>query len=134
MCQFDINGNCILGSPLQVPQTKTKNFILNLNVYRNAHYFTLNKAKVNYTAHMEDQIKTLPMYDRVRIKYQLYPKTHHMTDLDNVLSVHQKFFQDALTKFNKIPDDTYKHITTSVQLFGEVDPTNPRVEITIIPI
>ena len=46
----------VLISPLSVPQTKTKNFILNLNVYRNAHFHVLNKAKINYKAIMLEQI------------------------------------------------------------------------------
>ena len=126
--------NQVLISPLSVPQSKKKNFILNLNVYRNAHYQTLNKVKVNYKEHMKEQILALPVYNQVRIKYVLFPKTRRKTDLDNVISVHQKFFQDAFAEFGRIQDDTYDFITGSVQLFGMVDPSNPRVEITIIPI
>lgn len=65
------------------------------------------------------------------IVYTLYPKTKHLSDLDNVCSVHAKFFQDALVELKKIPDDNYNYIVSTKFLFGSIDPENPRVEIDI---
>jgi len=120
----------VLISPLSVPQTKTKNFILNLNVYRNAHFHVLNKAKINYKAIMLEQIiKLNPINEPMCITYTLYPK--RLCDISNILTVHDKFFCDALTELNKIPDDNYKYVPKVFFEFGEVDKVNPRVEISI---
>ncbi len=119
-------------APLSVPQSKKKKFILNLNVYRNAHFMTLNTVKKRYKAALEEQIKALPVFEKpIQIVYRLFPKTKRRTDIGNVLSVHQKFFEDALTEFGKIADDNYLYVPRTAQIFGEVDPSNPRVEIEI---
>ena len=121
----------IICSPLRVVRSKTKFFILNLNHYRNAHYHTLNKAKSEYLLAVEEQIKNLPTYEQVRLSYTLYPENRMKCDLDNVLAIHAKFFQDVLVTLGRIPEDNYKHVLSSCQYFGEVDKTNPRVEIKI---
>ena len=38
----------MISVPLVVSTSKNKKFILNLNNYRNAHYFILNTAKVKF--------------------------------------------------------------------------------------
>lgn len=78
---------------------------------------------------VQDQIDLLPELTTVSLEYILYPKTKRRTDLTNVLSIHSKFFEDALQ--DKIPDDDYHHIPKVTYSFGEVDPGNPRVEIHI---
>ena len=118
-------------APLFCMQSKKKKFIYNLNVYRNAHYRTLNTVKINYKADVSDQIDLLPQLHRIGLTYVLYPKTRRRTDLANVLSVHDKFFADALVECGKIEDDDYKHVVTTTYKFGRVDPTYPRVEIYI---
>jgi len=52
-----------INSPLGVPVGR-KNFTLNLNVYRNAHYQILNKAKQNYKIFMSRQI-SLVYYKKI---------------------------------------------------------------------
>lgn len=117
-------------SPLRVKVSAEKHFILNLNNYRNAHYHTLNKAKVVYKELMLP-ILVGSINTPVSITYTLYPKSKRRTDIGNVLSIHQKFFEDVLVEGGYIPDDSYQHIPKILYLFGEVDPTNPRVEIVI---
>ena len=117
-------------SPLKVPVSK-KFFILNLNNYRNAHYIVLNKAKINYKSLISNQVKKLPKFEKIEIHYVLYPGTKRRTDIGNVISIHKKFFEDALTEFGIIKDDDYKHIVRSSEEFGAVDKNNGRVEIFI---
>lgn len=118
-------------SPLRIPQSKIKEFTLNLNIYRNAHYQTLNTVKINYKNYMKDQIIELPKFNKIKISYYLYPASCRRTDLGNVISIHKKFFEDALTEFNIISDDDYTVIVSNHEYFGEVDKQNPRVEIII---
>jgi Holliday junction resolvase RusA-like endonuclease len=118
-------------APLSVQQSKKKRFSLNLNVYRNSHFFTLNKAKKDYKAEIQSQFAGIPVMQRVELTFTLYPKTKRLCDISNVLSIHDKFFCDALVEAGKIPDDNYLHLKKVTYMMGEVDKDNPRVEIFI---
>ena len=124
----------VIISPLSVSISKKKKFIMNLNNYRNAHYQALNNAKIAYKAALADQIANMRRMVMVRIHYTLYPKTRRLTDIGNVISIHKKFFEDAMVEFGKLEDDNYKFITSSSESFGEVDKSNPRVEIEVFGI
>jgi hypothetical protein len=119
----------VINSPFQVPTGKKKNFSLNLNVYRNAHHFTLAKAKKVYKEMMSESIAKLPTFNRISLRLVMYPKTQRLFDLGNVGSITEKFFLDALVEFEKLPDDNYKYCSSITYEFGEVDKINPRVEI-----
>jgi len=121
----------MITSPLRVQVTKQKWFVLNLNQYRNTHFHVLNKAKAVYKKMIADQLSGLVIITPIHITYTLYPKTKRMTDIGNVCSIHQKFFEDALTEFGLIEDDNYKFIPSTGYKFCEVDKHNPRVEIEI---
>ena len=118
-------------SPLRVLVTKSKYFTLNLNQYRNTNHFTLNNAKIQYGKDIWDQIKMLPVFNKISIEYVVYPRDNRLFDLDNVTSIHAKFFQDCLVGLGLIADDSYLYIVSSKTSFGEVDKLNPRVEILI---
>lgn len=120
-----------LASPLRVRVSKLKEFIINLNVYRNSHFHVLNKAKVEYKNALAEQINALPEFTTAKIHYTVYPKDRRDPDVGNVVSIHQKFFEDALVELGKLPDDSSKYILWSSQSFGEISRDNPRVEITI---
>jgi len=120
-------------APLRVKVTKQKWFVFNLNQYRNAHYHILNKAKILYKEALQSQIEGLPNYGdkQIIVHYMLFTKDKRLCDLDNVLAIHSKFFQDALVECKKISDDTYQNIVGSTFEFGEIDKENPRVEIKL---
>ena len=92
----------MIKSPLRVPTSKKRNFTLNLNQYRNTHFHVLNKAKVLYKEIITPQIASLSLFTRVKVIYTYYPPTKRRTDLGNVLSIHQKFFEDAFVEAGKI--------------------------------
>jgi hypothetical protein len=80
---------------------------------------------------MTDVIELLPELKKIELTYTVFPKTRRLCDVSNVCSVHSKFFLDALVELGKIPDDNYKYVPREIFQIGEVDPDNPRVEITI---
>jgi len=121
----------IFCSPLRVRINKNKMFTLGLNQYRNSHFQVLNKAKKAYKLEMSPQLIGLPVLGTIETVYTLYPKTKHLCDLDNILSIHAKFFQDCLTENRKIEDDNYLFIKGLSFRFGGVEPDNPRVEIEV---
>lgn len=129
-------GDIVVNSPLRVPISKRKDFILNLNNYRNTHFRVLVKAKKVYTFYMiNGPLVGLSNMIHAEIFYRLYPKTKRKTDIGNVISIHQKFFEDAMVAAHLIPDDDYKHVIRSTQLpVLMIDRVNPRVEITVRPI
>lgn len=114
---------------------KNKNnwFYLNLNSYRNAHYFSLNNSKILFKELMQPQIDNLPDLGTgyINIKYTLYPATKQLSDISNICSIVDKYFCDALVQSGKLPDDNYKYLPTVIYSFGKIDKNDPRVEIEI---
>lgn len=120
-----------LNLPIRVPVSKKSYFLINLNVYRNAHYQILNKAKQTFKEMVMKEIKQLPFFNSISLTYVLYPQTHRKQDVANVCSVVDKFFCDALTEAGKLTDDNYDYLKNIHYCFGSVDPSNPRVEVYI---
>lgn len=123
----------VISCPLSVPTTTKKRFYLNLNQYRNAHHFTLAKAKVNFHEMMAQRVKHLPQFDTVNLIFTLYPGTEQLVDTSNVCSIVDKFFSDVLVKCKKIQDDNRKIVLSVVYRYGEIDRLNPRVDVSISP-
>ncbi len=117
-------------SPLRLPVGK-KGFSLNLNVYRNAHFRTLSKAKKVYAELLAEQIKKSVPMAKVHIHYTLFMATKRRVDIANVTSVTAKFFCDALVEYGLLKDDDYHHVVSSSESFGGIDKQNPRVEIRV---
>lgn len=131
----------ILRLPLHVVLPRKKQarvFTLNLNVYRNTHYIVLNQAKVLYKDQVEQAVREwecehifesfMPPFT---FTYTIYPANNRAFDLGNVLSIVQKFTDDALIELGIIKDDNHKIISAINYRFGKVDKENPRVELEI---
>lgn len=126
----ELSGYFVI-APLKVPVSKNKDFTLNLNVYRNAHYQVTNKAKIAYKESIMSQIRDLPKFDKISLRLTLFPKTNRKTDIDNICAIHSKFFLDALVELGKLPDDNYDYVDEITFMFGGVDKEQPRVAIQI---
>lgn len=113
-----------------------KVFILNLNIYRNCHHFVLNQAKIAWKEIVKQSTagKTIVEPSPFKFVYTVFPNSGRKFDLANVLSIIQKFTDDALIEFGVIPDDNYKVIPIIVYKFGKIDKENPRVELEIYPL
>ena len=114
-----------------------KTFQLNMNVYRNSHYMTLNDAKVKFKEIIACKISLmdfkcgdfpLPPWEFI---YTVYPGTKRMFDVANICAVIDKFTCDALQELEVIPDDNYKNIGRIVYCIGLQDKNNPRAELCI---
>lgn len=112
-------------------QVGRKQYALNLNFYRNAHYAVLNNMKVNFTSLVHEKLVDLPCFKQVDLIYTLYPKTKRLCDVANVCSIVDKFFCDALVKYHKLEDDNYQIVTSVAYQFGAIDPVKPRVTVEI---
>lgn len=116
--------------PLKVKLGK-QDYIVNLNQYRNWHYHVMNGVKKRYQEIAAIPICKLPKFDEIRLEFKLFKGSKRKTDRSNVLSIHEKFFCDALTKCQIIEDDSDEYIHSTTYLPTELDRVNPRVEITL---
>ena len=123
-----------LSLPLTIPVSKNRSLLLNLNVYRNAHYQSLDKAKKLFKELVKPQLEQLPKFDRVHLRYTLYPKTKRLCDIANICSIVDKFFSDALVETGHLEDDNYTFVEGVSFFFGSVDSENPRVDVEILPV
>lgn len=110
-----------------------KKFSLNLNVFRNAKYFTVNDAKKAYVEAVRASVagRKLEIEPPLSFSYVVYPHTRRRMDLGNVLSIVQKFTEDALVELGLLTDDSFEIIRHVEYDYGHVDRTNPRVELVI---
>lgn len=108
-------------------------FTLNLNQYRNAHFRVLNPAKVNFEILARGLIRRqkIPKLNQVSLEYVFFPGSRQRRDTNNVCSIVDKFFSDALVSAGIIEDDNYNFIVDSRFRFGQIDKLNPRVTVTI---
>jgi Holliday junction resolvase RusA-like endonuclease len=120
-----------LHCPIKIKVSSKKYFIINLNNYRNAHYFTLNKAKQEFSSLMGDQIILIPPLNKIKIEYIVYPQSARKLDINNIVSIVDKFLCDALVNFNVIKDDNYNVVVGISAKFGNIDKKYPRVEAKI---
>jgi hypothetical protein len=120
-----------IDSPLKVKVSSRKYWILNLNYYRNTHFRVLNNAKIEYKRLLKDRISELPYFNKISLHYEVYPNSERKFDLGNIISIHDKFFLDALVELGRIADDNYTNVVATSYSFGSIDTSNPRVVITI---
>jgi len=107
---------------------------LNLNVYRNTHYQTLNKAKVAFSDAVTPLLAGVPVLGCVKLSYRLFVSSKARRDVANICCVVDKFFSDVLASAGKIPDDTWKYLPAVEYVFAGVDPKDPRVEVVVFNI
>lgn len=119
-------------APLSVPITKSKRLSLNMNVYRNTNFHSLNRAKEAFTRIMLPRIKGYPKMDSIHITYTLFP-ARGGCDVANICSIVDKFFSDTVVKAKIIEDDNIAFLKKVSYVFGSVDSSNPRVEICVEP-
>lgn len=111
--------------------TTGKKYYLNLNNYRNWHSSVNNNLKKKYKEIMSSQLKRIKLKAPVEIKFTYIKCQNRKTDRANVLSVHEKFFCDALVETGCLPDDNDKFITKTTYVSAAMDKEFGRVEIEI---
>jgi len=112
---------------------KIKKYYINLNQYRNWHFHVSNNLKVKYKELVYSQIKDLN-FNKIKLVFTYYKPSKRRVDRANILSIHEKFFCDALVESGCIPDDNDDYIVSTHYYSGGLDRENPRVEIKIIPL
>lgn len=120
----------VLQGPWSVKVSKKRNFSPNLNQYRNAHHFTLSKAKREYAKEIKEQLSGIEPMNKVVVTLVAYPPTARDFDNDN-LAPHMKFCLDAVVTSGILEDDNYRIVVETRHRVGAIDKENPRVEFHI---
>jgi hypothetical protein len=117
--------------PLFVQVSRNKRFHLNLNPYRNAHHFILDKAKKEFYHLVKNKLQGIPRLDKCTLEYTLFPPTAQLCDTNNICCIVDKFFSDTLVTRGVIEDDNYNFVIDTRFKFGHIDRVNPRVDVVI---
>lgn len=110
---------------------KDKIFLVNLNWYRNAHYFISNDVKNHYKELVARQVKK-PIQGKIRLNFSIFIKRKG-SDGDNIHAIIRKFFLDALVDLKIIEDDNFEIVVGGCDNYFH-DKKNPRAEIEVIKI
>jgi Holliday junction resolvase RusA-like endonuclease len=124
-------------APLYIILAKSpsgKKYHLNLNNYRNWKSIISNNLKKKYKEIMTKQLIGKKLTHPIEIKFIYIKGQNRKVDRANVLSVHEKFFCDALVECGCLPDDNDIYITKTTYVSNGIDPGNGRVEIEITEI
>lgn len=101
----------ILPTYIDIPRKtkKDKRIYLNLNVYRNLNFHVNNQVKIKFKD-MVSNLANIKFNPPIRLIYQIHVRTRRKMDKMNVITVVDKFFCDALTFYNCIPDDNDNYV------------------------
>jgi len=110
---------------------KDKRCYINMNQYRNLHYLINNQLKKAYKEIARPKLEGIVFDNPVELTFVLWKKDKRKGDRANPLSIHEKFFCDALTECGSIPDDNDQFIHATHYYTGGIDKENPRVEIIV---
>lgn len=114
---------------------KENKFSINLNDYRQkgTKFFILNSAKQIFHEQVKEQIDSInKLKHPIRCNYTVYKKDSRKFDVNNVCSIADKFFMDALVEYGKLEDDNYEYYLGFGETnFGGIDRENPRIEVEI---
>lgn len=125
MIEITLPTHLVMGkrNPKKVP--------LNLNHYRNAHPATLNNMKIMFKEIVKTKLPKHVFTEPIKITYTLYIGSLTKVDISNVLSIVDKYFQDALSELGVIKDDNWEHVKEVNFKFGGLDRSNPRVKAQV---
>lgn len=120
-----------LPTHLVMGKRNPKNVPLNLNHYRNAHPATLNNMKIMFKEIVKTKLSIYKFTEPVKITYVLFIGSLVKVDISNVLSIVDKYFQDALVELGTIENDNWEFVKEVSFKFGGLDRNNPRVEAQV---
>ena len=94
--------------------------ILTMNLYRNAHWSALAKAKRSYNEVVAKFADQLPKFKKLSIHYTLYFPDKRKRDIDNMTFALHKFLMDALVEHGVIEDDNVHHVVGFSTYYGGI--------------
>jgi hypothetical protein len=117
-----------LSLPLFITNRSNKRKWLTLNNYRNWHYQVSNDIKRRFKSEVFDK---LDFKGKVKIEYFYFAPDKRTRDLMNVISVIDKFFQDAMVDRGCIESDDLSTVVEVNSCYMGIDKLDPRLDVMI---
>lgn len=92
-------------------------FRLNLNNYRNAHHSVLHKSKVEFNKIVSSLLAEKGIFghlDQYVLEYQLIVANNRLIDANNIYTIVDKYFQDAMVENKIFEDDNYTNCIQTI--------------------
>ena len=119
-----------LSLPLLITNRSNKRKWLTLNNYRNWHYQVSNDIKRRFKSELFDQLD-FRIEGKVKIEYFYFAPDKRTRDLMNVISVIDKFFQDAMVDRGCIESDDLSTVVEVNSCYMGIDKLDPRLDVMI---
>jgi len=119
-----------LSLPLFIANRSNKRRWLTMNNYRNWHYQVSNDIKRKFKSNISDKLD-FRFDGKIRIEYFYFAPDNRTRDLMNVISVVDKFFQDAMVENDCIVSDDLSTVVEVNSCYMGVDKQNPRLDVMI---
>jgi len=120
----------IMSLPLYITNRSNKRKWLTLNNYRNWHYQVSNDIKRRFKADISRMLN-FRIDGKVKIEYFYFAPDKRTRDLMNVISVIDKFFQDAMVELGCIESDDLSTVVEVNSCYMGIDKANPRLDVII---
>jgi len=101
-----------------------------MNNYRNWHYQISNDIKRKFKADIIDKLN-FKFKGKIKIEYFYFAPDKRTRDLMNVISVIDKFFQDAMVENGCIDSDDLSTVIEVNSCFMGIDSLSPRLDVLI---
>ena len=119
-----------LSLPLFITNRSNRRKWLTLNNYRNWHYQVSNDIKRRFKSEVFDKLD-FKIKGRVKIEYFYFAPDKRTRDLMNVISVIDKFFQDAMVDRGCIESDDLSTVVEVNSCYMGIDREEPRLDVMI---
>ena len=119
-----------LSLPLYITNRSNKRKWLTLNNYRNWHYQVSNDIKRRFKSELFDKLN-FTLKGKVKIECFYFAPDKRTRDLMNVISVIDKFFQDAMVDRGCIESDDLSTVVEVNSCYMGIDKDNPRLDVMI---
>lgn len=104
-----------------------------MNSYRNWHYQASNDIKRRFKSEIFDLLD-FRFDGKIKIEYFYFAPDKRTRDLMNVISVVDKFFQDAMVERGCIVSDDLSTVVKVNCSYMDIDKDNPRLDVLITEI
>ena len=119
-----------LSLPLFITNRSNRRKWLTLNNYRNWHYQVSNDIKRRFKSEIFDKLD-FKISGKVKIEYFYFAPDKRTRDLMNVISVIDKFFQDAMVDRGCIESDDLSTVVEVNSCYMGIDKEDPRLDVMI---
>ncbi len=99
--------------PTYIYLSNNKKYHLNLNNYRNWHFYLSNRIKKEFKEIVQYDLLGLRFKKKISLDFILIKKSKRKIDRSNVLSIIEKFFCDTMVECGCIPDDNDDYIEST---------------------